>query len=691
MEHALATNLEVINVTEDFETDHSIIVLRAVTINGNDKTITYTGEAGEWVDNGDNYIIKVYNTEATIDGLKLTGANAGLLVQSSDVVLTGTIDVSGNAFGGIEVSKGSTLERMPSLDATEATFINSTEKYGQPTVWEDGVTDCVELSLEKVDGIKEGQNQYYMVSPIAEVNSVEAMEEALANNRKEIINVTENFETDHSIIVLRPVTINGNDKTITYTGEAGTWVSNGDNYIIKVYNTEATIDGLKLTGANAGLLVQSSDVVLTGTIDVSGNAFGGIEVSKGSTLERMPSLDATEATFINSTEKYGQPTVWEDGVTDCVELSLEKEDGIKAGQSQYYIISPIAEVDSVEAMEEALANNRKEVINVTENFGTNHSIIVLRPVTINGNDKTITYTEEAGTWEDNGDNYVLKVYNTEATINGLKLTGANAGMLVGSSDVTLKGTIDVSGNAFGGIEVSKGSALDRMPSLDATEATLVNTDEKVTLPTVWEDGVTDCVTLDLVKVTGVKEGQVFYFNEMPEVNVTSVEEMEHALATNLEVINVTEDFETDHSIIVLRAVTINGNDKTITYTGEAGEWVDNGDNYIIKVYNTEATIDGLKLTGANAGLLVQSSDVVLTGTIDVSGNAFGGIEVSKGSELERMPSLDVTKTTLVNTDEAENLPTIWEDQIEGFVNDADTLRQEKNEEKNQMFYFVNQI
>ena len=187
-------------------------------------------------------------------------------------------------------------------------------------------------------------------------------------------------------------------------------------------------------------------------------------------------------------------------------------------------------------------------------------------------------------------------------------------MLVGSSDVTLKGTIDVSGNAFGGIEVSKGSELERMPSLDATEATLVNTDEKVTLPTVWEDGVTDCVTLDLVKVTGVKEGQVFYFNEMPEVNVTNVEEMEHALATNLEVINVTEDFETDHSIIVLRPVTINGNDKTITYIGEAGEWVDNGDNYIIKVYNTEATIDGLKLTGANAGLLVQSSDVVLTAT-----------------------------------------------------------------------------
>ena len=53
-----------------------------------------------------------------------------------------------------------------------------------------------------------------------------------------------------------------------------------------------------------------------------------------------------------------------------------------------------------------------------------------------------------------------------------------------------------------------------------------------------------------------------------------------------------------------------------------------------------------------------------------------------------MPSLDVTKTTLVNTDEAEDLPTIWEDQIEGFVNDAGTLRQEKNEEKNQMFYFV---
>lgn len=71
--------------------------------------------------------------------------------------------------------------------------------------------------------------------------------------------------------------MNGNGKTISFKEMSESWINNGDNYVLKVYNTEATINGIKLTNANAAMLVSSSDVVLTGTIDVSGNKFGGIE------------------------------------------------------------------------------------------------------------------------------------------------------------------------------------------------------------------------------------------------------------------------------------------------------------------------------------------------------------------------------------------------------------------------------
>lgn len=93
-------------------------------------------------------------------------------------------------------------------------------------------------------------------------------------------------------------------------------------------------------------------------------------------------------------------------------------------------------------------------------------------------------------------------------------------------------------------------------------------------PTIWEDGVNDCIIGgDLVKVTGVKVGQVFYFNIMPEANVASVAELEHALQTNLEVINLLEGtYETDHVIVVGRDVTINGNENIIRYVGETGSW-----------------------------------------------------------------------------------------------------------------------
>ena len=64
------------------------------------------------------------------------------MVNSSDVTLKGNIDVSGNGFGGIEVSKANESADDPYLNGEEnVSFANSSEAYGKPTIWVDGTAD----------------------------------------------------------------------------------------------------------------------------------------------------------------------------------------------------------------------------------------------------------------------------------------------------------------------------------------------------------------------------------------------------------------------------------------------------------------------------------------------------------------------------------------------------------------------
>lgn len=381
--------------------------------------------------------------------------------------------------------------------------------------------------------------------------------------------------------------------------------------------------------------------------------------------------DALEYMKVYSRDLEGN---WIEAISgETVDLSGVEFD-IQYKDLEKYVVTT-ANVKNVTELEEALANPDITTINLIagDKFETDHSILVSKPVTINGNGETITFTGESGEWRKDTENYVVKVYNTEATISDITLTGANAALLVNSSDVVLEETINVDGNAFGGIEVSKGvgEGLEN-PSLDITNATLEH-EEVLENPTIWEDGVNDCIVGgNLVKVTGVKVGQVFYFNEMPEANVTSVAELEHALQTNLEVINLLKGdnykYETDHVIVVGRDVTINGNGNIISYVGEEGSWSGgSGDNYVLQVYNTEATIKDLGFTGASAGLLVNASKVTLGGTINVSGNVFGGIEVSKGVAEGLENSQLTVNGTIVMDNEERTVPIIWIEKDQGTV------------------------
>ena len=81
-------------------------------------------------DNGE-YGIKVYTDGSVLENVTVTGANAGIQI-AADTILKGTINVSGNEWGGIEVKDGATLTL-----GKDAALVNTTETHDHPTVWID--------------------------------------------------------------------------------------------------------------------------------------------------------------------------------------------------------------------------------------------------------------------------------------------------------------------------------------------------------------------------------------------------------------------------------------------------------------------------------------------------------------------------------------------------------------------------
>ena len=388
--------VKIINITEDISTTRPVEVNREVTINGNGNKLSFTGleSIGATTDDGliiykdstinnlvvdaglsdpkawvGTYGIHVYDTTATLNDVTVTNGNGGVLINGSKVTLTGGIDVSGNGFGGIEVSKD-TLTSEPSLDVTSANFTNSTEAYGLPTIWEDKVTDKV-TGFTGTKVMKGTQPQYYLektnsidMTTIANAANLNELKLALLDTKIKTINITESFVSAEPILVNREVTINGNGKTLSFKGlesigtktddgliiykestinnlvvDAGlsdpeTWVG---TYGIHVYNTKSTLKDVSVTNGNGGILINGSAVTLSGIIDVSGNGFGGIEVSKGADLSESSLI--LNGSIYNITEKYAQPTLWlvkgQGTVTGLGEFS--ENDSVNLEQVQYYL------------------------------------------------------------------------------------------------------------------------------------------------------------------------------------------------------------------------------------------------------------------------------------------------------------------------------------------------------------------
>lgn len=171
------------------------------------------------------------------------------------------------------------------------------------------------------------------------VSTEEELKNAINNDSVTTIELSKDIDITETIVVTKEKIIDGKNHTLKYTGlfkggssDNTVWGNNTNGrgvYIIQVYNTKAVIKDIKLTGGNAGLLINGSDVKLEGNIDVSGNGFGGIELGQGSGITSVPNVEMNNVTLVNSSETSDKPTIWIDTTEEVAEKITVTVDGKK--------------------------------------------------------------------------------------------------------------------------------------------------------------------------------------------------------------------------------------------------------------------------------------------------------------------------------------------------------------------------
>ena len=274
------------------------------------------------------------NAYGILNGVTIKNSKgAGLTVNGSTIDATG-LNISGSNWGSINIDPGFGV-LTPSVLVLKNSDLSDALK-----IWSDGknVTNVATIAVNADDYIlKEGSTGKYWVKTIIKtVNDENSLKAALSDSSVSTIIIGNDFPVSQQIVISRPVTIDGDNKIISKnTGvDSKTWQS-GNAYIFQVYKTEGVIiKDIILTGGNAALFINNSEATLSGKIDVSDNGFGGIESSYGSVL-----TIASDANLVNSSEAYGNPTLWEDGIVGGTVSGFNGtiNKTIKPTQIQYYL------------------------------------------------------------------------------------------------------------------------------------------------------------------------------------------------------------------------------------------------------------------------------------------------------------------------------------------------------------------
>lgn len=307
-----------------------------------------------------------------------------------------------------------------------------------------------------------------------------------------------------------------------------------------------TFDGYKVP--NTSYVITDGTLVYTfeGTVSVDGKFTANntatvktgskliVDTDKGNAEIAISEVTASVNAFTTDVSKAGSDGVLPADTSITVNVTVDEDIKVSVGDEQVTVKpeEPAPEPDPKQTIsnEEELrtaSSSGKGVYYLTKDIALASQLNITAPITLDGEGKWTISRDTAGKasgdmktnaiilitadgvtlqnlkvegssaandeW-DSGE-YGIKIYDAEnVTLRNVSVTKVNAGVLVNGSKATLEGTVEVTGNIFGGIEVSKGEAATLIPSALTINGTVVCTDTKV--PAVWIDGINDGNTVN---------------------------------------------------------------------------------------------------------------------------------------------------------------------------------------------------
>lgn len=301
------------------------------------------------------------------------------------------------------------------------------------------------------------------------VKTLDEFKSALSTPTVSYIVLNDTIETTSTIVIDRPITINGHDEKLVLTGDQPGWQG---KYVLQVYNTKAHLNSVQFEGGDAGLLVNGSEVNLTGNMRFSNHEFGNIELGKGSGVTAMPKLNIPYANSVagNNNETKDKPFVWTaSNVADKATVDSpylfkgvnRSGDAVNNGAQVWYYANPentgiatnerTAKVfPSIQAAIDDSSTIAGDTITLNSDIVLDQlSIRVTKGLAIDGRGHTVRTT-------------------FDRNINGV----SNAGFVVTTSGVTIKNIVVEGNNA--GKSAAHGIVIHGVNSVQLDKVTLKN-------------------------------------------------------------------------------------------------------------------------------------------------------------------------------------------------------------------------
>lgn len=140
------------------------------------------------------------------------------------------------------------------------------------------------------------------------------------------------------------------------------------------------------------------------------------------------------------------------------------------------------------------------------------------------------------------------------------------------------------------------------------------------------------------------------------ITVSSAEDLKQALDDkDVNVITLSRDIALDGKVTANHNVTIDGNNKKVTFNGNK-EWVSN----FIQVYKADVIVKNITVEKGNVGFFVNGGELTLDGTVNISGS-HAGIALSQGGNVSEVPTLNINGV-FNYTGETTNTPAIYKDE-----------------------------